>query len=124
MKLARIGRTKIRPLGLEVGRIFEHAKQLWLGSGKLIDHRDVLLHAILVVGLSQGLRYDEIHKLAIGSLSIVPDVACAGSVCFSLTQSTKGSAESRNYVLREWPGDTDLRLPVALDPFIPLLTWI
>ena len=78
VKLARIGRAKTRPPPLQVGNIVEHAKQFWLGSGKLVDYRDVLLHAILVVGLNQGLRYDEIRKLSIGS-------------CFSLTQATKRS---------------------------------
>ncbi len=44
-----------------------------------------MFHAIMVVGLNQCSRYDEIHKLTIGSATVSPGTSGDGSLYFSLT---------------------------------------
>ncbi len=38
-------------------------KKFWFGKQRHVDYRDVMLHAVLVVGLNLGLRFDEVNKL-------------------------------------------------------------
>lgn len=71
VKLARIERTKTRPRPLQVDHFIEHGHKLWLDSVYVRTYLYVLLHAILVVHLTQKFRYDEIHKFKIGSVDYV-----------------------------------------------------
>ncbi len=47
--LAQIRRAKKRSRPLLIAQVCEHAERFWFGSGRQIDYRDVLLHAIIVV---------------------------------------------------------------------------
>ncbi len=38
-------------------------KKFWFGKEGHVDYRDVMIHAVLVVGLNLGLRFDEVNKL-------------------------------------------------------------
>jgi len=122
--LSQIGRSKVRTRPLPMGLVCEHASRFWLGCGREIDNRDILLHAILIVGLNLGLRYDEVHKLQISNVTVNPGENGTGSVQLSITESTKNSTRPREYVLREWPGNTNMRKSMIVDPFIALLSWM
>ncbi len=122
--LARVRKAKIMPRTLQVGHTAENAEQFWLGSNILRDYRDILLRAIMVVGLNQGLRNDEIQKLTIGSVTEVPGSSGEGSLYYPLKVAIKNSTISRTDTIREWPGERELRLLILLDLFIALLTWM
>ncbi len=83
VRLRRVRKAKIRPRSMHIGHVAEPAKQIWLGSNNLHDYRDVLLNAIMVVRLNQDLRYGEIQKLTIGTVTVVPGIECEGSLYFS-----------------------------------------
>ncbi len=70
--MAQIRRAKKRARPLRIAQVCEHAERSWFGSGRKIDYRDVLLHAIIVVGLNLGLRYDEADKMRIENVSSNP----------------------------------------------------
>ncbi len=65
------------PRLLQVKNVAEHAKPFLLGPNNLRDHCDVLLHTILTV-----MRYDEIYRLSIGSVTLAPRTSVEGSSCF------------------------------------------
>ncbi len=78
VRLARVGKAKISPRPLQVGHVAERTKEFWLDCNNLRDYPDVLLYGIMVVGLSQGLRYEQIHKLTIGIVTVVPGTSGEG----------------------------------------------
>lgn len=122
--LSQSDRSKFRPRPLNLGHVCEHATRFWLGNGGEIDQRDVLLHAIMIVGLNLGLRYDEVHKVQISHVTVNPGINGTGSILLSITEALKNSTKPREYLLREWPGNTKMRSAVIVDPFIALLTWM
>lgn len=117
--LARHGSLSLRARPITAEQVCLHAEQFWFGSDKNVDKRDVLLHAVLVLGLNMGMRYDEIFKLTAGHLSVI-----GGNVALTLAVAIKNSTEQRNYVLREWPGDSALRHSLYMDPKTALLSWL
>ncbi len=86
-----------------------------LECGKPIDCRDVLLHAIMDVGLNVGLRYDEVCKMKIEDVTVTPGVRGTGSILLNITVNTKNSTTGREYILTEWPGNTRMRHSVLMD---------
>ncbi len=78
----------------------------------------------MVVGLKQGLTYVEIHMLADGSVTVISVMPGEGSLYFSLAVGIKDLTVSKTYKIRKWPGESEIRLPVLLDPFIALFTWM
>lgn len=104
---------KARPITAEI--VCDHAESFWY---KGCDF-DILLHAILVVGLNLGLRYDEISKLKIEHVSVV-----SGNITMTLLESIKNSTVERLYQIEEWPADTKLRYSVFMDPFVAILSWL
>ncbi len=76
------------------------------------------------MGLNQDLRYDELHKLTSRSVTMVPGTSGKGSPYFSLRAAIKNSTVSRTYTIRERRGESELRLVILLDPFIPFLSWM
>ncbi len=107
--LAQIGRAKKRARPLLIAQVCEHVERFWFGSGRQIDNRDVLLHAIIVVGLNLGLRYDEAHKMRIENVSLIPGQSGTGSILLNIPTTIKNSTKRREYVLREWPGNSKMR---------------
>ncbi len=122
--LIKLGRGKKRARPLSVALVCEHATRYWFGCGKPIDCRDVLLHAIMVVGLNVGLRYDEVCKMKIEDVTVTPGVRGTGSILLNITVNTKNSTTGREYILTEWPGNTRMRHSVLTDPFVALLSWM
>ena len=78
--LSELKKVSQQKLPLEISQVIEHAKLFWFKDHDRfdsIDYRDVSLHCALVIGLNIGLRFDEIHKLDIGYVSIIV-VRCLG----------------------------------------------
>ncbi len=48
-----------------------------------------MLHAVLVVGLNLGLRFDESEQAKIGHVTVHPGVTRTGSIEMSLTEAIK-----------------------------------
>ena len=102
----------------------EHAVRFWFGCGQTIDNRDILLHAILILGLNLGLRHDEVKKMKIENVSVIPGLSGTGSILLFIPVSIKNLTKGREYVVRSWPGNSKLRNALITDPFVALLTWM
>lgn len=113
--LSRYGAVALRARPIKAAQVCSHAEKFWFGSLAGVDARDIQLHAILVLGLNLGVRFEEIAKLTTQHISIDD-----GSVILTITVSIKNSTEQRNYHLREWPGNSALRHSVFMDPFVAL----
>lgn len=87
-------------------------------------YQDVLLHASLVVGLNLGIRYEEIMKVKIESVAVVPEIMAEGNMYFSLPIAIKNSTSYKTYVIKEWPGDTKIRISFMIDHFIDHMTFM
>lgn len=122
-QLSKLGRLKTRPTPLSMAHVCEHAERFWFTDSK-VDYRDALLHAIMLVGLNLGMRYDEIQKVEIGHVTVNPGVTDTGSIRFTIMCKIKNSVEPREFFLRKWPGNTKMRNSFICCPFSALLTWI
>ena len=122
--LSQIDRSKLRARPLQIALVCEHAKQFWFGHGGHVDYRDVLLNAIMIIGLNMGLRFDEVRKLNIGHVTVHTGTSGTGSIVMSITTATKNSTKPKDYVLREWPGNPTLRSSILVDPCVALLSWM
>lgn len=131
-ELYRIHRVRLSKLGVVVkkkqpltaSQICHHAELFWFGSDITrstlgIDPRDIELLAVLVLGISLGLRSDEVAKLDVEQVSVD-----GRKVTLNITESIKNSTRQRIYTVREWPGNTALRHSVYMDPFVAFLTWL
>lgn len=56
--LSRYGTISLKARPVTATQICEHAEKFWFGCGSNVDARDIQLHAILVLGLNLGLRFD------------------------------------------------------------------
>jgi len=121
--LAKYGRTELRARPMTAAIITMHARLYWydgeVSRYRGLDVRDVLIHAAIVVGMNIGLRYDEVTKLKVESLSVLPD-----EIRMTIVESIKNSTVRRDYQLMEWPGNSDLRHSIMMDPKLALLTWL
>jgi len=59
--LAYYGVMKIRAKRITGEHVCNIAEHLWYGMGEIVGVQGVPLHAIMVVGLNLGMRYEEIH---------------------------------------------------------------
>ncbi len=90
---------KLRKRPLSVSHVCEHSKKFWFGKEGLVDYRDVILHAVLVVGLNLGFgKYRDVIN--------------------------RNSTFQSDYKIREWPGNADMRKTLLMDPFVAVLLLI
>ena len=116
---AHFGVTKVRSRPITASHVCDLAESFWYGKNAPVHLEDVLLHAVLVVGLNLGLRYDEITKLRIESKSVY-----SGGCTMTINESIKNSTVQRTYHLTDWDGNTALRFSYFLDPFLAPYSWI
>lgn len=121
IRLAQVGSTPKKARPLTASQICHHAEKYWYGNriSNLIDARDILLHAILVLSINMGVRFDEIVKMNVTQVS----VDC-GDITLNITESIKNSTVQRTYKVRDWPRNTALYHSVYMDPKLALLTWM
>lgn len=121
--LALIGDVNEKARPITAAQVCEHASRFWCGSKtfreKGLNCIDVLLHAVLVIGLNMGMRFDEIGKLEVCNVSLV-----AVYLTLALNEAIKYSTEKRTYTGREWPGNSALRFSMFMDPTLALLAWL
>lgn len=123
--LSRYGSVTLRARPITSEQVCNHAEKFWFGADSLEenrkqpDSRDILLHAILCLGLNVGLRFDEVSKLSMEHLTID-----SGQITFTIVQSIKNSTEQRNYEVRDLPGNSSLRSSVYMDPFVAVISWL
>ncbi len=112
--LSRLGVTSLKAKLLTAGIVCDHAAGFWCNR----NDEDTLLHAIFVVGLKLGLRFDEVGKISLEYMSVTND-----SVTLRTDLGVKNQASQRSYKLKEWSGNTQHRGSPFMDPKVPLLTW-
>lgn len=117
--LAHYGVMTLRARPITSEHVCDIAERFWYGRGSPVLIEDVLLHAILVVGLNLGLRYDEITKIRVENVSIY-----SGGCTMTMNQSIKNSTVQRTYRLSDWEGNTPLRFSMFMDPFIAMYSWL
>lgn len=78
----------------------------------------------MITGLNVGLRYDEVCKMRMEHEAVVPGVQGSGSIFLYIAESIKSSTKGREYELKEWPVNTNMRTSLIMDPFLALLSWI
>ena len=100
MYLSHIGRSKKRARPLTIALICEHALRFWFGSGRGIDNRDILPHAMITIGLNLGLGHDEVNKMKVENVFGIPGISGTGSILLFVPVSVKNSTKGREYVLR------------------------
>lgn len=125
--LSLLGRTKTRPRPLTMAQVCEHAEKYWFNDDKdteRVDYRDVILHAVLLIGLNLGMRFDEVQKVEIGHVTVHPGIVGTGSIILTINVKIKNSTIPRTYKLREWPGNTKMRRSLLCCPFTALLSWM
>lgn len=122
--LSQIDRIKMRPRPLPMSLVCEHAIRYWFGCGQAIDYRDVILHAIILLGLNAGLRYDEVAKLRASHVTVNSGDIGTGSIILTITEAIKNSTVGRQYKIRKWPGNTEMRSCMITCPFTALLSWM
>ncbi len=105
-----------------MSHVCDHSKKFWFGKKGHVDYCDVMLHAVLVVGLNIGLRFDEVNNLKIGHVTVHPSVTWTGRMEMSLTEDIRNSAVQRDSKIKEWPSNTDMRKSVFMDPFVAMLS--
>lgn len=82
-----------------------------------IDRRDLAVHAISVLSMNLGLRYDEVKKIEMGTVT-----ATLTCLSFAITERSKNHTETKEYQARAWPGE--LAKAAGMDPFLAVLLWI
>jgi len=113
--LARYGVVTLKARPITVEHVCDMAERFWYGRDGETAICDVELHAVLVLGLNLGLRYDEISKLKAEHVSVG-----SGGETLTLCEAIKNSTVQRDYHLREWDGNTPLRNSIFMDPFLAL----
>ena len=92
--LAHLGFATIRSRSNTAANISDLAETFWYGRGN-VTAAPVLIHTILVVGLSLGLRYDEIKKFKVENVSVG-----SGGCTLTLLESISNSTVHRTYQFR------------------------
>lgn len=113
--LSRVGVISVKAQPLTVETVCDHAAKYWQRG----NDEDVLLHAIFLVGLNLGLRYDEVGKLSIDYVSVTSD-----SISLKTDSGVKNQTSQRSYKIEEWPGNSSLVGSIFMDPKIALLSWL
>ncbi len=122
--MAQIGRAKNRARPLLIAQVCEHAERFWFGYGRLIDYREVVVHAIIVVGLNLGLHHGEAHKMRIENVPVFPGQFGTGSILLNIPTTIKNSTKGRGCMQREWPGNSKMGHSILVDRFVALLSWV
>ena len=78
------------------------------GYGSQIDFRDVPLYDTIVLGINMGLRYDELGKMSIEHLNVIPGILGTGIIQVFIPVAINGNSRLSNFLIA--------------DPFIALLT--
>ena len=65
-KLSALGRVSNTAAPIRVKHVLEHEKKFLLERN--VDFRDLLLHAIPLVGMNCGMRFDEVTKVRMDSV--------------------------------------------------------
>jgi hypothetical protein len=127
-KLAEFGRTTCRAMPLTEEHVADHYKLIASEISADYDHPDGprsedydlrrwALHAIWVVGLHCGLRFDELVKLEMKGISL------GRQCCMTLAVKTKNSDKFKIYQFAAWPNAT-LEASHAMDPNLALISWL
>jgi hypothetical protein len=127
-RLAEFGRTTIRAMPLTEEHVIEHYNLALSEIPAAYDHsegpkpvdqniRRWALHAIWVVGLHCGLRFDELAKLQMSGISL------GRQICMTLPLKTKNSDDFKIYQFMPWPHAT-LEASRGMDPNLALSSWI
>lgn len=85
---------------------------------ELADRLDVEIHAMCVVGMNCGLRFDELEKIDVRSISLTPTGAS-----FGIDVVTKNVVGSKDYTTRPWPGSA-LAGVHAMCPRLAMAAWM
>ncbi len=85
----------------------DHAAKFWYRG----SDEDILLHAIFVVGLNLGLRFDEVSNLELKFVSVT-----SNSVTLRTSTGVKNQTSQRSCIIEDWPGDTKLSGYIFVDP--------
>jgi hypothetical protein len=107
-KLAEFGRTTCRAIPLNEELVADHSKQIVSEIPAEYDHTDgprvedydlrrCALHAIWVVGMHCGLRFDELSKLEVKGISM------GRRCCMTLAVKTKNSDKFKSYKIAAMP---------------------
>jgi len=113
--LGHLGIVSMSARPLTVALVCDHAAKYWYRG----NDEDVLLHAIFVVGLNLGLRFDEVSNLELKYVSVT-----SNSITLRTSTGVKNQTSQRSYLLEDWPGDTKLRGSIFMDPKVALLSWL
>ncbi len=105
-------------------RVCEHSDKFKFRSGRKIDDRYVLLHAIIVASLNLGLCYDEAYKKHIEKESVIPGQSGTGSILLNISTTIKNPTKGGAYMLSELPGNSKMRHSILADPSVELLSWM
>jgi hypothetical protein len=127
-KLAEFGRTTCRSMPLKEEHVANHYKLLaseiaadydYEGGPRPedCDMRRWALHAVWVIGLHCGLRFDELVKLEVKGLSL------GAQCCMTLAVKTKNSDTFKSYHFTAWP-NARLQASPAMDPNQALFQWL
>lgn len=92
-KIAEAGKAPHSAAPLCVEHIIEHGKHFMLKES--VDVRDVMLHALMLVAMNTGMRYDEAAKLQMGLSKCTKH-----GIQLGLRERTKNSCTYREYRLR------------------------
>ena len=113
--LAHFGIVSLRARPLTAGIVCDHAAKFWHQN----NDEDILLHAIFVVGLNLGLRFDEVSDLEMKFLSVT-----SNDITMRTSTGVKNQTSQRSYTIEDWPGDTQLKGSILMDPKVALLSWL
>jgi hypothetical protein len=120
-KLADVGRTSKRATPINEEHICRHFSLILdvvSESGERIqDAKAWALHAIWVVGLHCGLRFDELSKLQFSGISFGEHIR------LTLPLKTKNSITHKDYDFIEWNSPI-LATSHAMDPTVALCSWL
>lgn len=123
--LAQYERITMKAQPITASIVCEHSRKFWYGGTDLESTNgplamDVLLHAVLLVGMNLGLRYDEMSKLRSELVSVT-----VNSVTLTIRTTVKNcKTGERNYTLQHWPGNAEVRASLYLNPFVALISWM
>jgi hypothetical protein len=127
-KLAEFGRTTCRAMPLTEELVADHFKLIVSEISADFDHPDGprvqdkdlrrwALHAIWVIGMHCGLRFDELVKLEMKGISM------GRRCCMTLAVKTKNSDKFKTYRFTAWP-NVVLEASHAMDPNLALISWL
>ena len=119
-----MGPSKKRTRALPIELVSENALRFWFACGNPIDNRDILIYALVLLGHYLGLRHDEINKMRIENVSLIPGIDVTGSTLLFIPASFKNSSRGRECIVRNWNRNSKLRNYLITEPFIALLLWM